>query len=862
MPESLMRTLQPLESRVLFAAHIGSTSYSTIQAAVNAAAVGSIITVDAGTYTESVTVNKTLTIRGAQYGKDARSRSGSETIVTGPKGSAGIGPSFYITAIDVVIDGFTVQGETSQSTSNGAGIVMAPTIHGTQILNNIIQNNVAGVYLANSSAADPVVFQYNLFQNNNNNGVNGGRGIYTDGSLTNGYLSGVEIDNNTFTNNRGGSGTTGLEAAVAFEASSSSSTQSQITISNNTFINNGKSTLFFNSTNVLIEGNTASGAADWYSGSLRFEGNNHNVTIVHNNIINNPGPGVAVDSSGVTGDSSGFVVNYNNIQNNGTNTTYRNRLGVVFNENEYDGTFDARYNYWNSTTGPGGDGKGSGDGLYGNAYKTGNWIYALGATDDIYSPFSTTAVSTAIAALPSAASNLSATASGTSSVKLSWTIGANATGTQIERSTDNNTWSVIGTVGSGVTSFSDGSVSAGNTYYYRVRSTNSTGLSGASSVASVSSSASNYPGTYLSDLSYVSGTTGYGSIMKDKSVSGNTLTLNGVTYTKGIGTHASSVIVYNLGGQYQTFQSAVGIDAEEDSKGTGHVEFEVIGDGKTLFDSGVLTNDQVKQINISVAGVQQLTIEALPGVAGSIDYDHSDFAGAILYGTASAPTAPSSLAATPLSASSIKLTWTPGSSNLTSYTIQRSTDGTNFSNLATGVAATSTTYTDSSVMSASTKYYYRIAAVNSIGTSPYSNLASATTGQLQTVTYVSDLSSISATTGYGTIMKDKSVNGNTLTLAGQTYSKGIGAHAVSQITYNIAGKYSTFVSDVGVDQEEDGKGVGTVDFQVFGDGKLLYDSGNLTNDQVAHINISVAGVQTLEAGRQQRRREQHRLRPR
>jgi hypothetical protein len=95
-------------------------------------------------------------------------------------------------------------------------------------------------------------------------------------------------------------------------------------------------------------------------------------------------------------------------------------------------------------------------------------------------------------------------------------------------------------------------------------------------------------------------------------------------------------------------------------------------------------------------------------------------------------------------------------------------------------------------------------------------------------------------------MKDKSVLGNTLTLAGKTYSKGIGAHAVSQITYNIAGKYSTFISDVGVDQEEDGKGIGSVDFQVFGDGKLLYDSGVLTNDQVAHIDISVTGVQSLE----------------
>ena len=105
---------------------------------------------------------------------------------------------------------------------------------------------------------------------------------------------------------------------------------------------------------------------------------------------------------------------------------------------------------------------------------------------------------------------------------------------------------------------------------------------------------------------------------------------------------------------------------------------------------------------------------------------------------------------------------------------------------------------------------------------------------------------MSATIGWGSIMKDKSVSGNPLRLAGTTYAKGIGTHAVSQITYNIGGKYSTFISDVGVDQEEDGRGTGSVDFQVFGDGKLLYDSGVLTNDQVGHINISVSGVQSLE----------------
>src|SRR5689334_10914458 len=105
-------TSEELENRLLLAAHIigSSTRYATIQAAVNAAAPKAIITVDAGTYSERVTVNKSLTIQGAQAGVDARSngRAGAaESIVSTANGS------FYITANDVTIDGFTIQGETN-----------------------------------------------------------------------------------------------------------------------------------------------------------------------------------------------------------------------------------------------------------------------------------------------------------------------------------------------------------------------------------------------------------------------------------------------------------------------------------------------------------------------------------------------------------------------------------------------------------------------------------------------------------------------------------------------------------------------------------------------------------------------------
>src|SRR5450432_4169070 len=116
-----------LEGRQLFAAHIlgSTTSYTTIQAAVNAASKGAIITVDAGTYAELVTVNKSLTIRGPQAGIDGRSNTraaaNSEAIVNGAVISSKVkSTGFYIHANDVTIDGFTVTGCSTRS-KYGAG---------------------------------------------------------------------------------------------------------------------------------------------------------------------------------------------------------------------------------------------------------------------------------------------------------------------------------------------------------------------------------------------------------------------------------------------------------------------------------------------------------------------------------------------------------------------------------------------------------------------------------------------------------------------------------------------------------------------------------------------------------------------
>src|SRR3954471_21697188 len=105
-----------LEDRRLFAAHIVGdlAGYPTIQSAVNAANPGAVITVDAGTYEELVTINKPLTLQGAKFNVDARdkTRGANESTVRGEDfGGGNRSTSFYVTANDVTIDGFTVQDD-------------------------------------------------------------------------------------------------------------------------------------------------------------------------------------------------------------------------------------------------------------------------------------------------------------------------------------------------------------------------------------------------------------------------------------------------------------------------------------------------------------------------------------------------------------------------------------------------------------------------------------------------------------------------------------------------------------------------------------------------------------------------------
>ncbi len=87
-------------------------------------------------------------------------------------------------------------------------------------------------------------------------------------------------------------------------------------------------------------------------------------------------------------------------------------------------------------------------------------------------------------ATPAAPSGLSANASSTSEVDLSWNSTGSVQGFYILRSTDNQTFTQIATVGATATAYADTTVSNSTKYYYEIEAYNDAGASGNSNVAS------------------------------------------------------------------------------------------------------------------------------------------------------------------------------------------------------------------------------------------------------------------------------------------------------------------------------------------------------------------------------------------
>lgn len=91
---------------------------------------------------------------------------------------------------------------------------------------------------------------------------------------------------------------------------------------------------------------------------------------------------------------------------------------------------------------------------------------------------------------------------------------------------------------------------------------------------------------------------------------------------------------------------------------------------------------------------------------------------------------------------------------------------------------------------------------------------------------------------------NRSVWGRPLTVAGTVYAHGIGCHARTDLRYNIDGKYVTFVTMIGIDDET--KGAGSVLFSVIGDGRILLGPVEISGGRKPkRVKLSVRDVNVL-----------------
>ncbi len=132
---------------------------------------------------------------------------------------------------------------------------------------------------------------------------------------------------------------------------------------------------------------------------------------------------------------------------------------------------------------------------------------------------------------------------------------------------------------------------------------------------------------WLDKLDLSVATQGNGKPGINTSVDGKKLTIAGETFDRGFGTHAESSLLIKLNGKAHKFSALVGLDDEMKGHDSA-VEFEIYGDNKKLWSSGIMhLGDKAKPVSVSLKGIKQLELVVTDGGNGPY-YDHADWVNA------------------------------------------------------------------------------------------------------------------------------------------------------------------------------------------------------------------------------------------
>ncbi|HUR58813.1 MAG TPA: hypothetical protein VM029_13960 [Opitutaceae bacterium] len=354
-------------------------------------------------------------------------------------------------------------------------------------------------------------------------------------------------------------------------------------------------------------------------------------------------------------------------------------------------------------------------------------------------------------------------------IELRWTDNSsNEGGFTIERATDGTTYQVAGTVGAGVTIYSDFNLSSGPmTYSYRVRAFNGSAVSAYSAIARLVTGAGP-PGYTAANIGSPtpSGTVAqsssgtwtvagggadiwgtsdsfmyeYQSWSGDGEFVARVLTVDstngwgkaGIMFREGSGASARNIFIAATASNGLEVQSRTTVGGPTDFVARSDLQAPIwlkltrqgnlfrgyfSFDGRSWIDFGSQTFEMSGPLYVGLAMTSHQ-----PGYLGLGRF--SDVTFSSIGGPATPPLAPTNLTAVALSAEQVELRWTDNANNETSTLVERSTNNVSFTSVMSG-GANATSLLDTTV-SPSTTYYYRVRMSNSSGTSGFAT-ASVTT---------------------------------------------------------------------------------------------------------------------------------------